>query len=238
MEHALDIFIRSIFTFACLLILARWMGRKQMAQLTYFDYVTAITIGSIAAEVVVDRKDVHVVEGLFGLALWAAFSVLLNWMVMKNRKVQRLLDGEPQLVIRDGKVLERNLKKIRYTIDDLLEELREKNVFSIRDVQHAIVETDGALSIQLKPELESVQKRDIHIKPPAPSLPLELVMDGQVVRDNLKHRHLSEAWLRKELANRGVEDLSQVMYACLGSDQMLYVDTQNDAKTAPPSSSS
>lgn len=225
-----EILIRSIISFALLLLLTRWMGKKQMAQLTYFDYITGITTGSIAATTVVERH-VSVVEGVFGLILWSVFAFLLNILILSSRKARKILDGEPCLVISQGQILEENMKKMRYTLDDLMEELRKKGVFSIADVQFALLETDGKLSVQLKPEKSEPRREDLSLFPAEQSLPVELVMDGHIIWQNLHRHRFNYSRLMQELAQKGIHDLSQVVYACLGSDRKFYVDVRQDRET-------
>lgn len=133
-KHVGDVFIRSFLGFSFLLLLTRWMGKKQMAQLTYFDYVTCITIGSIAAAAV--ERDVHLFDSLIGLTFWALFTVLLNVVILRSRKVRKVLDGEPCLIVCNGQILEQNMQQMKYSIDDLLEELRQKDVFSMYNLQY------------------------------------------------------------------------------------------------------
>lgn len=203
-KHVGDVFIRSFLGFSFLLLLTRWMGKKQMAQLTYFDYVTGITIGSIAAAAAVER-DVHLFDSLVGLTFWTLFTVLLNVVILRSRKVRKVLDGEPCLIVYNGQILEQNMQQMKYSIDDLLEELRQKDVFSISDVQFAILESSGMLSIQMKPEKQPLVRQDMNIFVPAQTLPVELIMDGQIIKQNLKQKHLTEAWLIGELTKRGIQ---------------------------------
>lgn len=198
-----------------------------MAQLTYFDYITGITIGSIAGSLVVERS-VHLLDSIFGFVFWATFAILLNLLSIKSRKARKLLDGEPCLVISNGQILEKNMRKMRYTLDDLMEELRKKEVFSVADVQFAVLETDGQISIQLKPEKKPVERQDMLLSVPVQTMPIQLIMDGRVIDQNLKQKNLTETWLMDQLKQRGIKDVSQVVYACLGTDQKLYIDIKQD----------
>lgn len=229
-EHLDQVFFRSVIGFGLLLLLARWMGKKQMGQLTYFDYVTSITIGSIAAVTAVEHN-VHLMDSLAALLLWAIFTIVLNIITIKNRNWRKILDGEACLVISNGQILEQNMRKMHYSLDDLLEHLRQKDMFSIADVQFAVLETSGELSVQLKPEKQPVTKQDMLITVPFQTLPVELIMDGEVVQQNLEQKHLTKDWLINELAKRGISNISEVIYACLGSDQKLYIDIMKDTNT-------
>lgn len=231
-EHIGEIFMRSFLGFTILLLLTRWMGKKQIAQLTYFDYITGITIGSIAAEAAVNHS-IYLSDSLGSLTFWALFTVLFNLIILRSRKLRRVLDGEPCLVICNGQILEQSMEKMKYTLDDLMEELRQKNVFSITDVQFAVLESNGKLSIQLKPEKQPVTRQDMQIPISPQTLQTELIMDGQVVRQNLAQKNLTEDWLMNQLGKRGIFDVSQITYACLDADQNLYMDVKKDTNTEP-----
>jgi uncharacterized membrane protein YcaP (DUF421 family) len=122
---------------------------------------------------------------------------------------------------------------MNYSLDDLLEELRQKDVFSIKDVQFAVLESSGKLSIQLKPDKQPVTRQDMQITSPPQTLQTELIMDGQIVLQNLAQKNLSEDWLVDELARQGIFDLSQVNYAGIDSDQTLYIDIRKDTNINP-----
>ena len=128
------------------------MGKKQLSQLTFFDYVVGITIGSIAATMSVD-KNIQISNGVVSLAIWGFFPIILGFLGMKSRKFLQLTDGRPSIVIKNGEVLEDSMKKNQLVIDELMMLLREKGVFKVDDIEIAILETNGELSIMKKTDL-------------------------------------------------------------------------------------
>lgn len=200
----------------------RLLGKKQMAQLTYFEYVTGITIGALAGGVALDTE-MPLTNALAALTVWTLLMLLANWASLKSLRLRRALDGEPVLVISHGKLMEQNMKKQHYTMDDLLVELRSRDVFNVRDVEFAVLEPSGALSILKKGALKAGQKA---------ALSRPLVMDGQILQENLMDLHLTEEWLRAKLARRGAPDLSDVFYAELEPDGVLFVDRRSDRTEA------
>lgn len=122
---------------------------------------------------------------------------------------------------------------MKYSLDDLMEELRQKNIFSITDVQFAVFESDGKLSIQLKAEKQMVSRQDMQIQITPQTLQTELIMDGQIIRQNLIQKNLTEDWLMNELRKQNIVDLSEVTYACLDSNHKFYIDVKKDDNTKP-----
>jgi len=225
--HLAQLLLRSGLAFALLLLLARWMGKKQLGQLTYFDYVTGITIGSIAAVTAVVHS-LELTDSLAAMVFWALFTVVMNRIILHSRKWRKVLDGEPSLIMSNGHILEQNMKKAHYSLDDLLEQLRQKNIFAVADVQFAVLESSGELSVQLKPAHQAATKADVHAKATPLHMPIELIMDGDIVHANLAEAGVSERQLLDELARRRIGGVAEVTFACLGTDRKLYVDIRKD----------
>ena len=141
--------IRSIISFFVLLVLVRLMGKQQVAELTFFDYIVGITIGSIASTLSVQVNQ-NTTATLVGMAVWAFLPITLGYLSISSVWIRKVVEGEATVVIENGKILESNLKRMRLSIDDLISELRTKEVFSISDVEFALWESNGKLSIQNK----------------------------------------------------------------------------------------
>ncbi len=162
LNEALVVLVRSIIAFFTLLIFARMLGKQQISQLTFFDYVLGITIGSIAASLSVDittRAWPHWV----GLATWTGAVLVLQVVSVKSKLGDRYLTGEPSIVIMNGQIMEKTMAKLRYTTSDLLEQLRDKGVFDLNKIGFAVLETNGQLSVLLKPEYQPVTPTDLNI---------------------------------------------------------------------------
>jgi len=186
-SEALIVLVRSLIAFFTLLIFARMLGKQQISQLTFFDYVLGITIGSIAATLSVDlgtRAWPHWV----GLVTWTGTVLILQMISLKSRAAAKVLVGEPTVVIADGKILEAAMRRTRYTVGDLLEELRDKDVFDLNEVQFAVLETDGKLSVSLKPEYRPATVQDLNLSPKNSGLSVQLIYDGHI---SARHRFLA-----------------------------------------------
>ncbi|SFS61349.1 DUF421 domain-containing protein [Marininema halotolerans] len=223
----LHILTRTVISFMVLLIMARWLGKKQMSHLTFFNYITGITIGSVAANITLDPS-IPFYSGLTSLVVWTALSVLMGYIGLKSWRARIILDGEPTIVIQHGQILEDAMAKIRLNMDDLSMLLREKDVHSIQDVDHAIFEPHGKLSVIKKIDMQNITKKDMHILTVQPNyVPTELIVDGEVVQKNLQELCLSQAWLDRQLQQHSLS-LEEVFFAEIQSDGSLFIDKRGD----------
>ncbi|WP_168120826.1 DUF421 domain-containing protein [Paenibacillus sp. HB172176] len=222
-----DILFRTATSFVALLVLTRLLGKKQVGQLTFFNYVTGITFGSTAAEIIVNRQ-ITMLQGLSSLILWSLMAFLLALIALRSVKAREILDGQPTILIKQGKILENALAKQHLNIDDLSMMLRNKNVFSPEEIEFAILEPDGQLSVLKKTELLPATKRDVQAaSEPVRNIPIELIVDRKIVEKNLGKLELSSAWLLQQLKKAGTS-IEQVFYAELQLDGTLYIDKYRD----------
>ncbi|WP_258360808.1 DUF421 domain-containing protein [Moorella sulfitireducens (nom. illeg.)] len=232
MEY-LEVFLQTILAFAAIFIYTRILGKQQIGQLTFFEYINGITFGSIAAVLATDidpnRTGIHFV----GLTLFAFLTWLAGYVALISRPARKLISGEPTVVVHNGKILEGNMKKMRYNFDELAMQLRQKNVFDIADVEFAILEPDGDLSVLLKSQKRPLTPADLQLPTSYEGIPTELVMDGEILFQNLEQNKLDEKWLIRQLQAQGVRDISQVDYAVLRSDGSLYVNLKEDDIVSP-----
>ena len=224
--------ISSLIAIAALFILTRIMGKKQMAQLNFFDYVIGISIGSIASEYAVVRS-IHITEGLTALMVFTLFSLVLSHISMKSYKGRKLLDGTPIVLIENGKIVETNLQKAKMNINDILEECRQKDIFDIADIEFAILETNGRLSVQPKSQNRPLTPKDIHIPTAYEGLCVNVIIDGKIIDEGLKAARLGMDWLREEMARKGVTDCGDVLLAYVDTLGALHVHMRNPAHSMP-----
>ena len=151
-------------------------------------------------------------------------------MKISNRKIGKLLTLEPTIVIQDGQFIDKNLKNIRFSIDNILQMLREKNVFDISEVETAIIEGNGVLSILKKPQKNAVTREDLNIVNTTSLIALPVIIEGTIYADVLKDFNLNEAWLIQQLANQGVHDLNNVFFASINRNLKLHVSLKNESK--------
>lgn len=200
-----------------------------MSELTFFDYVVGITIGSIASTLSVQLNQ-NTTATLAGMVVWGLLPILLAYLSLHSVWVRKVVEGEATVVIENGKIMEQNLARIRLSIDDLLSGLRAENVFNIADVEFALFEANGKLSIQLKSQKQPLTPADLNLPTRYEGLPTTIIDDGKVLPDALQSLQLSQAWLRYQLEKESITDLALVALAQLDTAGNLYVDLKDDQR--------
>jgi len=220
------VLLRTFAAFLFLFLMVRFVGKQQLSQMTFFDFISGITIGSIAA---IAASDLTVGwEAWVALLAWTGLTVLSAVIALSSRKLRKLLDGEPTILVHRGKILEGNLGKVRYTVDDLRAQLRAKNAFRLADVEYAILETTGELSVQKSPHKEPPSRQEIGLKGEYAGIETELIVDGEIMSKNLSDLKKDEAWLKQMLKAHGVEFASEVFYCSVDEQGHLFVDKYED----------
>lgn len=229
-KNIVQLFWEVPMIFAALLLLTRIQGKKAISHLTYFDYITGITLGDIAAVPLVD-ENVTIGRTLAALGLLGGLSILASYIALKSRNIRKVTEGEPVVVIKEGKLLENNLKKMRLDTDNLSMLLRKKNVFSFADVEFAVMETDGSVSVLKKADKETVTRQDLGLKMEQAKPGTELIVGGVLDEKKLSELHLTKEWLDRTLQENGLATVEDVSYMQIGGDGQVYIDKiQDDLK--------
>lgn len=216
--------LRSVVTFVVLLLLTRIMGKKQLSQLSYFHYITGITIGSIAGEISA-QSETHFINGFIALIWWFIFTMVMSAILLRWKKARKILDDEPTIIIREGQILERSLKSLRMHMDDVMMLLREQSVFSLQDVDWAIMENNGQLSVLKKTTQLEATRQDVKATATEPKyFPTDLIAEGKIIHENLTELDLTEDWLMKKLRKKNIMDPEEVFYAQIQTDGSLFID--------------
>ncbi|WP_188069149.1 DUF421 domain-containing protein [Brevibacillus brevis] len=225
------ILLRSIGAVAYLFLLTKIIGKRQIKQLTYIEYIVGISIGSIAAFMATEM-DGPVYHSLIGMGVFALFPYLMEWLSLKSKFLRDLFEGKSTVLIKEGKILEDNLKKERLTAEDLMEQLRIKNVFRVADVEFALMETSGEVSVLLKSESQPVTPKHLELTV-APSEENQVViMDGMIMDEPLATAGLNRRWVRTELQKAGVA-LENVFLGQVDKGGDLYLDLYDDKLLVP-----
>lgn len=220
--------LRSVVTFVVLLLLTRIMGKKQLSQLSYFHYITGITIGSIAGEISA-QSETHFINGFIALIWWFIFTMVMSMILLRWKKARKILDDEPTIIIREGVILERSLKSLRLHMDDVMMLLREQSIFSVQDVDWAIMENNGQLSVLKKTSQLEATRQDVKAAATAPKyFPTDLIADGKIIHENLQELDLTEEWLMKKLKKKNITDAADVFYAQIQTDGSLFIDVREN----------
>jgi uncharacterized membrane protein YcaP (DUF421 family) len=227
LNEGLVVFVRAIIAFFSLLIFAKILGKQQISQLTFFDYALGITIGSIAATLTTDLSS-RAWPHFVGLLTWCLLGYLMEYITEKWRYAAKYIEGEPTIVIMNGKIMESALKKMKYTASDLMGLLRVKDIFDLSQVDFAIIEPNGQLSVLKKPEYEPLTPKDMSIQKEPSGISTELIYDGILINENLKQLNKTEKWLMNQLKIHKVKDVSEVFLATLTPSGSLYIDKYDD----------
>jgi uncharacterized membrane protein YcaP (DUF421 family) len=182
-----ELIIRIAIGFVVLFTMTRITGRKEVSQMTFFNFTSAIAIGSIAANLVVS-PNTSIRNGVIALAGWTAFTLIMDVIDIKSKEARKVTTGDPIIVIKEGKIVERALRKIRLDVDALNAMLRQKNIFSQADVDYAIFETNGKLSVMPKETKQPLTKSDMTIMTQTKQYPLptEVITDGKFFQTFIK----------------------------------------------------
>lgn len=226
MEYV-SVLIRTVLAFVTLFVVARLLGKQQLSQLTFYEYITGITMGDIAASIAIDagRSPLYY---MLALVAFAMLTLGTGVITEKSRPLRKLIEGEPVVLVHNGKILEHNMAKSGYNMENLMMQLRERDAFDIREVEFAIAETDGYLTVLKKSQNRPVTPADLGIDTKYEGIPSEIIVDGQVIHQNLKQNHLDEAWLIARLQSMGYNSPQEIPYASLDSEGNLYVDDKRD----------
>lgn len=223
----IEVIIQTFLAFFSTLFIARLLGRKQVSQLTFYEYINGITFGSIAANLATD-VDQRTMQHFIGLVLFGILTFAISFIAMKKRGFRKIIEGEPVLIIQDGQILEKNLKRLKYDSDEIIGLLRQKNCLSPEDVRYAILEINGQLSLFMKSEKRTIAMDDLKLKSEEYSIPTELIVDGEIIIENLKKRKLTEKSFLNKLKVKGIKNIKEVMYATIDDKGHLYVDKYDE----------
>ncbi|MFS0668510.1 DUF421 domain-containing protein [Peribacillus frigoritolerans] len=227
----LEIVLRSFFFLIVLFLITKVLGKKQLSQLSFFEYVTGITIGNVGAELAT-KVEGNIIHGVLSILVFAIAPFIAGLISLKSKTFRDLVEGKASVFIKDGKVMEDNLKKEKYTIDELLGLLRKKDVFDISEVEFALLEADGDFSVMLKKQNQPITPKDLNLAVAAVKEPQTIIMDGSILDEPLSTIGLNRNWLLTELDKLGVI-LDNVFLAQANSNGELTVDLFDDKLKVP-----
>jgi uncharacterized membrane protein YcaP (DUF421 family) len=222
----LDVFIRALLSLITLFLIAKMLGAKQVSQLSLFDYVIGISIGNFAAEMTINLESQYL-NGILAVVVFGFVAYFVSFLTMKSIKLRRFFMGTPTIVIQKGKLLESNLKKLKLDVNDLLEECRCNGYFNIEEIEYAIMEVNGNISILPKGKYKPVVIQDLDLEVPKQGLCANVIIDGKPMSNNLKIALKDEAWLLNEINKQGYDDYSKILLATLDINGELTVYERN-----------
>lgn len=214
--------IRSIGVYVLALFLTRMMGRKLISQMTFFDFVVGVSMGSIVANAMIGPGS-SPLSSVTALIIISIMTIVIGYIHIKSFSGRKLVNSEPVTVIDNGSIVEENMRKTRLTIDELMMKLREKNAFNLADVEFAIMETDGQLSVLPKADKKPLTPSHVNIQTTSTGLTRDLIIDGNLMEENLVGTGLDKSWVITQLKDQNISDISEVFYAGLDNNKYLYI---------------
>ncbi|GGE19573.1 hypothetical protein GCM10011571_21880 [Marinithermofilum abyssi] len=225
------VFLRSLLAIAVLFFMTKLLGKRQISQLSLFEYITGITLGSIAAYICVEINTSWYL-GVVSLVTWGGVTIGMEYLQLKSKKARDFMDHRGTVLIQNGKILEDNLKKIRITSDELLTRLRQKNMFKVADVEFAIMEPNGEINVFPRKENQPLTPKDLGIRIPHETVPQTVIMDGKILDHSLHNLGLNRRWLHTELKKAGVS-VENVFLGQVDDMGELYLDLFDDTIQVP-----
>ncbi|HLR07765.1 MAG TPA: DUF421 domain-containing protein [Bacillota bacterium] len=226
MPEWIYIVLKALALLIALFFMTRWLGKKQLTQLNVFEYISGIVLGGIVAINTIDQK-ANIVYGLLAMFVWFIVPFGVEYFSLKSKRFRDFVQGKSTVLIKDGKIMEDNLKKEKFTTDDLLESLRNKDIFKAADVEFAILEPSGTVNVLPKKENKTLTLKDIGIEPASEKEPQTVIMDGKMLLEPLADLALNPNWLETELDKLNVS-IENVFLAQADSDGQLTVDLYDD----------
>ncbi|AJI25553.1 DUF421 domain-containing protein (plasmid) [Priestia megaterium] len=231
MPDWLIVVLRSLLFLVVLFAITKWLGKKQISELSFFEYVTGITIGNIGAEMATGIEK-SIINGILSIVTFAIVPFLAGIISLKNKPFRDFIEGKGTVFIKDGKIMEDNLKKEKYTIDELLDLLRKKSVYQAADVEFAVLEATGDLNVLLKKENRPLTAKDLGVAVAPSKEPQTVIMDGEILDEPLSTIGQSRRWLHTELEKLGVT-IENVFLGQVDSYGQLTVDLFDDKLQVP-----
>ncbi|WP_284139304.1 MULTISPECIES: DUF421 domain-containing protein [unclassified Virgibacillus] len=225
------ILLRSFSLVIVLFFITKWLGKKQISQLSIFEYISGIVLGGIVA-IHSSTTEYPFMYGLLAMLVWFIIPFIVELISLKSKSFRNFTQGKSTVVIQNGKIMEDNLKKEGYSSDDLLENLREKNIFKVADVEFAVIEPSGSISVLPKRENQPLTAKDIGLKLAPTKEPETVIMDGKVLLEPLANLSLNTNWLETELEKQNVS-IENVFLGQVDSNGQLTIDLYDDKITVP-----
>lgn len=223
----LNVTFRAVSSLVTLFLVTKMLGKKQISQLSLFDYVIGISIGNFAAEMTINLES-NELNGILAVLIFGFFAYLVNYLTMKSIFLRRFFMGAPTVIIQDGKIIEKNLKKVKLDINDMLEDARINGYFDLSQIEFALMEANGTLSVLPKSEYRPLTPKDMNIKVSKEGLCANVVIDSKIMHNNLKQMNKDTKWLKQQLKIKGYSDFEKILLVTLDIEDKIVVYEKNN----------
>ena len=214
--------IKGILIYVLALILSKLIGIKIISQMNFFDFIVGVSVGSMIAKIIIN-KDHVVFSGIVALVTFALLTILTSYLNLKSYSARRIINAKTLILVENGRIIDKNMKRLRITINELMMKLREKDVFNLEDVQFAIMESNGQLSVLIKANKKPITPYDMELKVRSSSLVNDIIIDEKTVDKNLKIAGIDEKWLQSELKKKNINNFEEVFYAGVDQNKKLII---------------
>lgn len=219
MENFFPVLYRSLISLLTLFFVAKIIGKKQISELSLFDYVIGISIGNFAAEMTINL-DSPEFDGILAVIIFGGIAYLVSYFSMKSIILRRFVMGTPTVIIQNGNIIKKNMKKVRLDMNDLLEEARIKGYFDLSELQYGIMEANGEMSFLPYAKYKPLTREDMNIQASPSLLYASVIIDGKILKQNLKKMGKSVEWLKKEMKKKKYQ-LKDIMLCTLDEEDNL-----------------
>lgn len=214
--------IKGILIYLLSLILSKLIGIKIISQMNFFDFIMAVSVGSMIAKIIIDKEHV-VFSGIIALMTFTLLTIATSYLNLKSYTARRIINAKTLILVENGRIIDKNMKKLRITINELMMKLREKDVFSLEDIQFAVMESNGQLSVLIKANKKPITPYDMDLKVKGFSLINDIIIDGKIIDKNLEIAGVDKTWLQSELKRKGINNIEEVFYAGVDKSKKLII---------------
>jgi uncharacterized membrane protein YcaP (DUF421 family) len=221
------VILRGLISLFTLFFITKLLGKKQVSQLSMFDYVIGISIGNFSAEITTNLES-SLIYGIVAVIEFGLIAYSISILTMKSIKLRRFFMGVPTVLIDKGKIIEKAVKKVHFDVNDLLEECRSNGYFDLSEIEYALMESNGKLSIMPKSAYKPVTIKDLNLKQEVQGLCANVVIDGQLMKNNIENMHKTEEWILHELKIKGYKKLDIILLATLDINDKIIIYEKNE----------
>lgn len=204
----LKVALTSLLSAVALFVIAKFIGHKQISQLDFFDYITGITIGSIAAELATELEEP--LKPLVAMIVYGTITVILSAIASKFPKTRKFINGTPTIIMNSGKIYRKNMKKAKIDLSEFMMMCRQEGYFNLSDIQTAIFEYNGRLTVLPVSTKRPINPEDVNLAPQSEYISTEVIMDGRVLDENLRRMGLDIKWLEKQIKEQGCKNAKEI----------------------------
>lgn len=215
----IKVILTTFFSALILFIIAKIMGHRQVSQLDFFDYITGITIGSVAAEMATELETPW--KPAIAIVVYGAIAFILNVITSKFPRTRKYVNGSPAILMNNGKLFRKNMKKAKLDLSEFLMMCREQGYFDLNDIQTAVFENNGKLTVLPKSLNRPATPEDLNLNPKEDNINTEIIMDGRILNENLKRMGLDLTWLNKQLKAQGYRNAKEIYLGLCDKDNQL-----------------